>query len=196
MGVPINIECHNIEDVTRRLAYLDDPTGMKLLRGKRVESPGFIEVAPDNGAVEVTVPKPAEKTDMTLPLRVTGLNRRWTAGLFQKKGYVKGDYGTGDNRFRELGLDVYGNAYVPLYVDKAAETHMVAGHPVVADAAGKDLFIQVTHVYEGPDQWHVSVNNPTDKPIKTTLHKAMDLPGLEFRDKMLTVKPGEYVVLQ
>ena len=73
---------------------------------------------------------------------------------------------------------------------------MLAGHPVVADDRGRELFIQVTRLYESPDQWHISVNNPTDKHITTMLRKAMDLPGLNLRDTEITVKPGEYVVLQ
>ncbi|MGH9963143.1 MAG: hypothetical protein ACREBC_39505, partial [Pyrinomonadaceae bacterium] len=195
LGIPTDVKVQEISDVTRRLAYLNEPEAMKLLRGKRVASPGFIECVPDNYAVEVSISKPKYKTNLTLPLRITGLNKRWTAGLFQKKGYVKGDYGTGDNRFRELGMDVFGFAYVPIYVDKAEETHMLAGHPVVADENGKELFIQVTHVYENPHRWHVSVNNPTDKPIKATLSKAMDLPGFIFHNTAITLKPGEYKVI-
>jgi hypothetical protein len=58
------------------------------------------------------------------------------------------------------------------------------------------LFIQVTHVGGTPDRWHVAVNNPTDRPVTTTLRAAMALPGLDFPDRMLTLKPGEYVVIQ
>ena len=72
---------------------------------------------------------------------------------------------------------------------------MVLGHPVIAGPEGRELFIQVTKVGAGPDRWHVSVNNPTDRTITATLRKAMPLPGLEFPDKTLTLAPGEYVVL-
>ncbi|MBI4025415.1 MAG: hypothetical protein HY360_10580 [Verrucomicrobia bacterium] len=205
LGIPLDVKVPEVGDVARRLAYLNEPEGMKLLRGKRVASPGFIECLPADGAVEIVVPKPKPKTDLTLPLRVAGLNPRWTAGLLQKKGYVKGDYGTGlpaeasakagENRFRELGMDAFGCAYVPMYVDKADETHLVAGHPVVADEKGRELFIQVTHVFENPHQWHVSVNNPTDATIKTILRKAMDLPGFIFHNTEITLKPGEYKVM-
>ena len=92
-------------------------------------------------------------------------------------------------------MDLAGNAYVPLYPDLAELTHVVAGHPVVAGPEGKDLFIQVTKVGQNPDRWHVSVNNPTDQPITTTLKKAIALPGFDFPDKHITLKPGEYTVL-
>jgi len=129
-------------------------------------------------------------------LMVRGLNSRWSVGLFQIEGYSKGFYGPGSNRYRPAGLDFDGAAYVPLYVDWADRTHVVLGHPVVADARGSDLFIQVTHISDQPERWHVAVNNPTDQTIKTTLHQAMDLPGLVFPDIQLTLNPGEYQVIQ
>ena len=49
---------------------------------------------------------------------------------------------------------------------------------------------------DNPWQWHISVNNPTDRKITTTLHKTMDLPGLNFPDKTIILNPGEYRVLQ
>lgn len=46
-----------------------------------------------------------------------------------------------------------------------------------------------------PFQWHISVNNPTDKEITATLTKNMDLPGFEFPEHNITLKPGEYQLL-
>ncbi len=213
LGVPVNMGLQTSAQVTRLLSYLNEPTGLKVLRGRRAPSPGFIECQPHAGAVEVLVPKPTWKTNLTLPLRVQGLNRRWSAGLFQRTGYVLGNYGAGDNRYRALGIDGFGYAYVPMYVDRAHETHLVAGHPIIADAAGQDLFIGVMHLYDAaahqpttaihplgnavvqPPQWQVSVNNPTDQPVTCTLRKAMDLPGLVFPNTKLTLAPGEYRVL-
>ena len=125
-----------------------------------------------------------------------GLNRRWSVGLFQKAGYVKGDYGTGENRYRALGLDLDGNAYIPLYVDYAESTHVVVGHPIVAGPEGKDLFIQVTYMNENLHRWHVSVNNPTDTAITTILRLIMELPGFEFAPQRITVPAGGYVVVK
>lgn len=193
----MNVEIKSAADLERYLAYLKAPAGMQVLRGKRIDGPGLVELAPDERfAVEVVVPKPQERLDLTLPCRVVGLNPRWSAGLFQKTGYVKGDYGTGQNRYRALGLAFQGCAYLPLYVDRADVTHVVAGHPVIAGPEGKGLFIQVTKVGVKPDRWHVAVNNPTDQPVTTTLHRAIDLPGLDLEDTGLTIKPGGYVVVR
>ena len=196
MGIPLNVKLKDKGAITRLVQYVAAPTGMELLRGKRVASPGFVECTPDNGAVEVRIPCPAEKRKLTLPLRINGLNRRWSAGLFQKAGYVKGDYGSGANRYRPLGVDRWGCAYVPLYVDMVPKTQVLAGHPVVADQRARELFIQVTHLFEKPQQWHVSVNNPTDRPIETELHKTMELPGFVFKKRSVTLQPGEYRVLK
>jgi hypothetical protein len=94
------------------------------------------------------------------------------------------------------GVREGGNAYVPLYVDYAERTHVVAGHPVIAGPEGKGLFIQVTKVAVNLDRWHVSVNNPTDRPIQTTLRRSMPLAGLDLPDSTLTLQPGEYRLLQ
>jgi hypothetical protein len=197
LGLPVTVAVRNMADLERYADYLRDPTGMHVLRGKRIDAPGLVELVPDEAfAMEIAVPRPAVRLDLTLPVRIDGLNNRWSAGLLLKKGYVKGDYGPAENRYRALGLDLEGAAYVPLYVDRAAATHVVAGHPVTAGPEGKLLFIQVTKVGDQPHRWHVSVNNPTDQPITTTLKKAIDLPGLEFPDRTVTLAPGQYIVLQ
>jgi len=196
LGFPLDVPVASAADLQRYVAYLQQPTGLQVLRGRRLDGPGLVEFAPDEGAVELSLPQPAPRLDLTLPVRIRGLNPRWSAGLFQKQGYSKGFYGPGENRYRALGLDFAGNAYVPLYVDAANTTHVVAGHPIVAGPEGEELFLQVTNVGGTPDRWHVSVNNPTDREITTTLHAAMALPGLDFPDRTLTLKPGEYVVVQ
>ena len=70
------------------------------------------------------------------------------------------------------------------------------GHPVVADEMGRDLFIQVTHLSENSQRWHVSVNNPTDRDIRTTLRQAIDLPGLCFRKTTISLPAGGYKALK
>ena len=85
--------------------------------------------------------------------------------------------------------------HIPLYVELAERTHMVAGHPVIAGPEGDELFIQVTKVGHSPDRWHVSVNNPTDRAITTTPRAEMPLPGLELPAEPVTLQPGEYRVL-
>ncbi len=193
----VSVPIRSVDDVTARLSYLANPTGMQIRQGTRVESPGFIELDPGIAkVVEVSMPRPQTPLYLTVPLRIPNLNRRWTAGLWQIDGYVKGDYGKGQNRYRPLGIDDYGFAYVPLYVDKADPTHVVAGHPVTANGAGRDLFRQVTLLRENPHQWHIAVNNPTDKPITTTLESHMDLPNLVLPQGPLTIAPGEHRVIR
>jgi hypothetical protein len=109
---------------------------------------------------------------------------------------VLGYYGRGENRYRAAGLDFAGDAYIPLYPSRAERTQVVVGHPIAAaNPEGRDLFIQVTKLGESPFRWHVSVNNPTDRPIVTILHRAMDLPDLEFPTARMRFEPGEYRVL-
>ncbi|MHB9025369.1 MAG: hypothetical protein ACYC7E_14570 [Armatimonadota bacterium] len=176
--------------------YLQEPAGVTLSRGTRVPGPGLYEVKPAQGAVEITATQAGAPTEMLLPVCVRGLNPRWSAGLYQVAGYSKGFHGTGDNRYRALGMDFAGDAWFSLYTSAAPRTHVIAGHPVIAGPEGADLFIQVTKVADEPARWHVSVNNPTDKPITTTLRKAIALPGFDFPNKPITLRPGEYVVLQ
>jgi hypothetical protein len=158
------------------------------------------EVQPDNYAVHLAVPRPGVQRQLTLPVMVDGLNRRWSAGLWQLNGFVKGDYGSGANRYRAVGLDLDGRAYIPLYPDLAALTEIEVGHPVVADAQGQDLFIQVTALSGGtitnPQyQWAVAVNNPTDSPITTVLTQNMALPDFYFGTQPITLAPGEQRLL-
>jgi hypothetical protein len=195
-GFPLDVPVHTAEELQKYVAYLAQPEGLEIRQGKRVDSPGILEVQPFNNAVELSLPKPAQKLSLTVPVLVRGLNPRWSVELWQKTGYSKGFYGPGENRYRPVGLDFAGNAYVPLYPDLAETTHVMVGHPIVAGAAGKELFLQVTRVGDKPDRWHVSVNNPTDQPVAVTLHQAMDLPGLSFPDRKVTLGAGEYVVVQ
>jgi hypothetical protein len=182
-------------------AYLSNPTGMQLVRGKQsANDGGLLELLPDNHAVELTIPKP-EGVQITVPVRISGFNKRWTVGNYQVEGYRTHYYSKGNSGWTELGLDFEGRAYVPMFVSQAPKTHMKIGHPIVADEAGKDIFIQVTRLNNGQAEkdgapaWHVSVNNPTDAVVTTTLKRTMDLPGLDFEEQKVTVKPGEYKVL-
>ncbi|HEY3397624.1 MAG TPA: hypothetical protein VGM19_08200 [Armatimonadota bacterium] len=196
---PLDQAMTKAKSLADMVTYLEKPTGMELTRGRQVAGPGgLLELTPDNYAVELSIPKP-EGVARTVPVRVSGLNRRWTAGLYQFAGYRTHYYSKQDTGWRALGLDFDGRAYAPLYVSKAANTHVLLGHPIVADAAGRDLFIQVSRVNDGdaqtPPAWHVSVNNPTDKPVTTTLKRAMDLAGLTLVSETMTLAPGEYRVL-
>jgi len=196
MAFPLDAPIADEQELARYVGYIRAPSGLELLRGKRRESPGLLDVAVDDGAVELSIPKTEEAEGFTIPVRVLGLNRRWSAALLQKEGYTAGFYGPGHDRFRSLATDFDGVAYVPLYVDRAPLTRILAGHPIVADARGGDLFIQVTCLGGTPFSWHISVNNPEAHSVTTVLSQAMTLPGLHFVDRQITVAAGGYVVLQ
>jgi hypothetical protein len=185
----------NVDEAFLRhyLATLREPVDVTVRRGRREPSPGLFELAVQDGAVEVVArkaPSPA-----TLPLRVTGLNARWSAGVFQKAGPSLGFYGTGANRYRALAVDAEGVAISPLHIDHG-DNHVVLGHPITAHPAGEALHIQVTCLGGDPKRWHVSVNNPTHQRIRAVLRQSMDLPGLAFEERTLTLAAGELRDLQ
>ncbi|MCM8768184.1 MAG: hypothetical protein NC911_00640 [Candidatus Omnitrophica bacterium] len=197
IGIPLDVEIENKEDILKIIRYIENVGGSEIRSGKRVSNSGIVEINPENYNIEVYLRKPKEKMNLTLPLMIKHLNKKWSAVLWQKKGYCKGDYGKGENRIRDLGVDAYGNSYIPLYVDYSEETHVIAGHPVIAQTKkGEELFIQVTHVSEDPHKWHISVNNPTDKTVKTKIKKVIDLPGMKFTEKEVVLNPGSYIVLE
>lgn len=171
---------------------LSDDATLDLLRGTRDRLPGLFQLAIVDGAVEVRMPKQGDAR--LLPLRVRELNPRWSAGLLQKQGYTAGFYGTGRDRYRALAVDRHGDAYVPLDVGDS-DLHLLAGHPLVADARGDALFIQVTCLGGAPMRWHVSLNNPTSGTIVTELKSAMSLPGFNFPPRQVRVPPGGVVQL-
>jgi hypothetical protein len=200
VGYPLDVPVNDPEVFAEAVAYLEGPEGFELSRGRRIESPGLIELEVDNHGVELSVPRPGHENHLILPVLINGFNRRWSTGRWQVDGYVKGDYGSGQNRYRPVGLDLDGRAYVPLHVNLADRSHVVVGHPVKADDRGRDLFIQVTALSGGTDvestyRWYVAVNNPTDEPITTVLSRNINLPDLNFGTREITLASGEHRVL-
>lgn len=178
------------------LRYLKNPDGFELMHGKRNQSIGLFELQAQQHKVEFALTKPQINFDTSLPVRISGLNRRWSAGYFQKQGYAQEHYGSGENRYRAAGIDDQGRVYATIFPDYAARTHVVIGHPIISDKNGRDLFIQVMHQnLRTGKHWHVSVNNPTDRAITTKFYKNMDLPGFEFRDRREKIPAGGYVIL-
>ena len=179
--------------------YLARPEGLKLLRGKQIESNGVFDVEAVNGAVEIHVPRPTEPIGLTIPVRISGLNPNWSAGWLQRKGFSTGFYHDGTNAWCPAGFDLDGRAYAAIFPDTAPETQMVIGHPVVCDQ--QELFLEAIPrpAKKGDSKsylWHIAVNNPTDQPITTVLKQAIDVPGLDLPETKITVPAGEYVVIQ
>lgn len=163
---------------------------------RRHGSAGLVELTAKGGAVALEVPRPPTLVRVPLPVRVSGLNPRWSAGVALDLGYVLGNYGEGRNRYREAGVDSEGRAWVTLFPDLAQETRVRIGHPVISDVA--QLFIQVTRRDDRglPSSWHVSVQNPGDDDVRATFSLALELPGLTVPHDAVTVPAGGYVVLQ
>ena len=196
LAFPLDPPIETEARIRRYVDFLREPTALQVLRGTRRRSPGLLEVAVDGGSTELAIPRAEGVDGLTLPVRLTGLNPRWSVGVLQKDGYSPGFYGSGHDRYRALGVDADGDAYLPLYVDRAPRTWVEAGHPIIADSGGDGLFIQVTCLGGTPPRWHVSVNNPGDREVATVLQQAMVLPGLEFARRPVAVPAGGYVVLQ
>jgi hypothetical protein len=200
VGCPLDDAAQDGSAFADAVRYLTRPTGLEIERGWRRRRAGPLELRARDGAVAVTLPRPAEPTRLTVPVVVNNLNRRWSAGLWQVDGFVRGDYGDSTQRYRAAGIDMEGRAHVPLYPDLAERTEVVIGHPVTADVRGRDLFIQVTAVSGGtavnPEyKWYVDVNNPMNQTITTTLRRNMDLPNFPFETRQVTLAPGEHQVL-
>ncbi len=168
-------------------------SGIELKQGNLIRHFGLVDLAPENGIVEFQAPQPDFELDMPLPLRFIGFNPNWSVGQWQLKGYSSGYYTNGQNVYRNLGIDDRAMVHLGVYTWGVPMHHSIVGHPVQCDAP--QLNIQVTALKHNPFLWHVAVNNPTDAPIRTTLRKAMDLPGLELPEAPVDVAPGGYLVL-
>ena len=205
VAVDIKTNFQTVQQLLGLRKYLAAPEGLTVKRGTQVDhQQSLLELTPDaKHAAEFSVPQPTSNASnpagagLLIPTRVGPFNPRWTVGLYQLAGYTLGYYGGGEQRYSTLGLDDAGFAYVPLYAGRAPLTHVVAGCPVTASGAGaEELFIQVTHVDESPQVWHVEINNPTDKALTVTFHASMDLPGMAAPSTSpVTIAPGGLVVL-
>jgi len=200
---PLDEPRRGLERVLEVIGYLAKPPGLEVPRG-RIISPngqtatvgGLLRVAAVDGAATLGVGRSASPINVPLPVRVSGLNPNWSAGVFQRRGYVLGNYGEGTDRFRAAAVDREGRAHVGLFTDYADRTEVTVGHPVVCD--DRRLFIQVTarDDRQAKNSWHVSINNPTDAVVETACRSAFAMPGLELAEQSLSVPAGGYVVLR
>lgn len=200
---PLDEPLRDSDAIMAAIRYLEQPEGLEILRGKRIPSQGLLEIEAADFAAELRLPSPPKGVpDMLLPVRVSGFNPRWSAGLLQLSGENgKKYYSDGREGYRGLGVDESGRIYTPLHVSQAPETQVRLGHPIIAEGPqAANLFIQTTALREKrgdkPPLWHISVNNPTDRPIKAKIRQAMELPGLTFVTSEIQLAPGEYRVLR
>jgi len=168
--------------------------GLRVSKGKLISQFGLIELEAEQGLVAFEAPRPGWRVNLPLGVRLHGFNPNWTVGQYQVTGYSQRFYTDGKKVYRQLGLDDRGFAHLGIYPDHAPNTHNVVGHPLQCDA--KELIIQVTKLSDRKPAWHVAVNNPTDRPIATTLRKTMDMPGFDFVETPVNVPAGGYVVVR
>ena len=194
----LDTEAYGPERFQYILKYLAAVESMTVVRGSRINTLGFFDIKTDGTErpIELKVTQPTEPVALTIPVRVFGLNPKWSAGLFQISGHSPGNYTNGMNVYTTLGFDFDGRVYASLYPDQSPETHVVIGHPVVCDTP--ELFIEAmprsSKEGKGYD-WHIAVNNPTDRPVKAAFRVGMDLPGLSFEPQTHTIPAGGYAVL-
>jgi len=192
---PIDASERGPERFRRIRECLSQAEGLEIRRGARQPNIGWLRIEAEDGAVELVVPRPKRRRDMPLAAQITGLNPRWSAGLFQICGHSMGYYTDGHNVYTPLGFDHLGNAYLSVFPDQAELTHVRAGHPIVCDRP--ELFIEAVPrpVAPGKLKWHIAVNNPTDRPVEATFRQAMSLPGLDVGPLRREIPRGATIVL-
>ena len=129
LGTSLRTDVKSLADVQALVEYLANPTGLIIIRGKRLSGPerlGLLEVLPDatSFVAEVAVGTHPD-ANMLLPLRIGGFNRRWTVGMWQETGWVTSDpVYTNGSGYTELGLDAFNQSYVPIYSGRVPRTHV------------------------------------------------------------------------
>ena len=203
LGISMTQPIHTLGDVTDLIAWLDAPSGLSLSTGSRTNrSSGLLELEVDPLAFVTSVEVGQHPAiDMMLPLHVSGLRHRWSAGMWQHTGYSMGHYSNGSDVYTGLGLDDFNSSFVPLYVGRAPRHHVTIGHPVIAIGQdAEELVIQVTRINASVAKapwpgWHVSVNNPLeDREINVQLRSSMpDL--IPLHERKLSLSAGEFLNL-
>jgi hypothetical protein len=162
----------------RAMGFADKlPYGMKFTRGKL----NGIQYLPDVTAVTgSTAGEVTATADLPclIPLRVSGVNPRWPAGLWREGSPI-----TYTGVFE-------GCAYPRL--DMGVKGKFVAGNLVAADNA--DLVLEV--VKWEPGKIKVEAHNPTDKAIEATVSTPKEIAGLKALNKKVTVPAGTTVYLE
>lgn len=166
---------------------------MKLTRGKQLPvTLGFCDLQSKNGAIEFSMKKPKQNIQLVLPVRVMGMNDKWSAVCYDKSRKVS----------RPIGV-YQGIAYARFDPYYNQQLDMAVGHPVVAD--NPDIVISVAVLGDNKypaktsgdavsgSTYSVQVNNPTDKDLKVTFTNNLDLPDFPFETKTVDLKAGQFM---
>jgi len=165
---------------------------LKMLRGRELPvTEGFCDLKAKDGAVEFQLPNPMAGLKLVLPVRVMGMNDKWSAYCYDK---VR-------KQARPIGVHD-GVAYARFDPEYHELTHAAVGHPVIADHKGVVILLSVLgdEKYPARDKdgklfygglYRLQVNNPTDKDLTVTLTNNMGLPDFPFQTKKLQIKAGE-----
>jgi|ETNmetMinimDraft_26_1059896.scaffolds.fasta_scaffold01752_4 hypothetical protein len=164
---------------------------LKLSRGRQLPvTVGFCDLQAKDGAVEFTLPRPDDNLRLTLPVRVMGLNDRWSAYCYDKLR----------NQARPVGV-YEGIGYARFDPDYHDLTHAAIGHPVIADDPNAVIVLTILGDKKYPARKHgewfygghysLQVNNPTDQDLTVTLTNTMDLPDFPFKTRKVIVRAGE-----
>ena len=194
---PLDVPERGAARFKRILDYLREPSGLEVRRGTRREAVGFTDVSAVDGVAELRIPQPETRVELTVPMRIHGLNSNWSAGVYQIDGHTAGYYTDGEGVYSPIGFDLDEVARAALFPDQHENTHVVVGHPVVASDERLKL-TAMPRPAEGANaryRWHVAVNNPTDQTITATFERRMDVPGLEMEKQEHSIAPGGYQVL-
>jgi hypothetical protein len=114
----------------------------------------------------------------SLPIRVGGLNDRWSACLLDRA----------QGKARPVGM-FEGQAWATVSLNGALD--LFVGHPVIAD--NPEVYIQVTQT--GADSWSIEVHNPTDQAIRTTIRPNPHFDLLRaLPEEALDLPPGSSVI--
>lgn len=106
----------------------------------------------DGGQEQCFSGKLAGNLISSLPIRVAGLNDRWSCVLYDRAR----------KQARPVGA-FEGKAWATVCLSGSLDLFL--GHPVVAD--NPKLAIQATQT--GESAWHVEIHNPTDAPIRAAI---------------------------
>lgn len=161
----------------RQLGFLGPPPyDLEISRGA-VEHPSFpLRARPDNGILEGRVSKTADMF-FSVPLEFTGLNPNRPAGIWREGAGIS-----------FTGV-FEGRAWPRLDVGKAGR--FVAGQLIGAD--NTNVAIEV--VAWTADRLKLDINNPTDKPVKTTVRSAK-LTGLKSFEKTVELPAGSSALVE